>query len=65
MKQEKSIEAREERELITIAEARRIAPLSARTYGRMCENGKLKAARVGRRWFINRASLMALLEPAL
>lgn len=58
-------EAREGRELITITEAQRIAPLSKRTYGRMCERGDVKAVKVGKRWLIGRASLMALLGPAL
>lgn len=58
-------EPREERELITIAEAQKIAPLSKRTYGRMCERGDVKAVKVGKRWLIGRASLMALLGPAL
>lgn len=58
-------EAREERELITITEAQQIAPLSKRTYGRMCERGDVKAVKVGKRWLIGRASLMALLGPAL
>ena len=51
--------------LVSIAEAQMIAPLSKRTYGRLCERGTIKAVKVGRRWLISRESLMALLEPAL
>lgn len=39
--------------------------LSARTVGRMCERGELRAVRVGRRWLIARASVDELLAPAL
>ena len=57
--------AAQEKGLITISEACKLVPLSKRTIGRMCERGDLKAVRVGRRWLIGRASLMALIEPAL
>lgn len=61
----KDVTQAKERELIKISEAQMIAPLSARTYGRMCERGDVKAVKVGKRWLISRASLMALLGPAL
>lgn len=51
--------------LMTVAEACELSRLSARTIGRMCERGTIRAVKVGRRWLIGRASLMALLEPAL
>lgn len=54
-----------DRDLIFITEAQKIAPFSKRTYGRMCADGKLKAVKVGKRWLINRASLMEMLSPAL
>lgn len=62
----KSIDtAAQDKGLMTVAEAREVSRLSERTIGRMCARGDLKAVKVGRRWLIGRASLMALLAPAL
>lgn len=57
----------ESRELITMKQARELTGncLSLRTLGRMAERGEFKAAKVGRRWIINRESFLKTLEDAL
>ena len=39
-------------------EAASVTGLSTRTITRMCESGKLEAAKLGKSWLINRAALM-------
>lgn len=53
------------RDLMTISEVVAITGLSKATVCRLCKRGDLRAARVGRRWLIARASVDELLAPAL
>lgn len=54
-----------ESEFLTVEDVARIARVTVRTVNRWCRDGRLKAARVGRRWLIKRAALAELLDSPL